>query len=404
MASRDFRDFVPPKDHPKVTGLENVDSRQWGARAETHPVIGPVLKDWLELAKQPFHGITADGSLIPELYKHENLDAPVHIMVQEAEILLAQLTTDQRSKLSYSFDAREKRRWSNPELLIFDNGLRIEDLNEDLRSHVYKVMEASLSPKGYTKAVNCMRVNHFLGQICHCQGIMNQHSYNFLIFGTPSLTDEWGWMLYGHHLCLNIYVRGSYMSIAPTFMGAEPNLIDEGPWKGTRVFGQEERYGLKLMQSLKPEFQKKAQLYKSMTDPAFPPGRLHRGDERHLAGAFQDNRVIPYEGVSARTFTESQKDDLLKAVEGFLEYLPAGPLSHRLNEVKSYMDDTWFCWIGGFGDDDPFYYRIQSPVVLVEFDHHSAVWLLNEYPEKFHTHTVARMPNGGDYGHVISDI
>jgi hypothetical protein len=28
-----------------------------------------------------------------------------------------------------------------------------------------------------------------------------------------------------------------------------------------------------------------------------PPGRVHSGDERHLAGAFQDNRVIPFEGI-----------------------------------------------------------------------------------------------------------
>jgi hypothetical protein len=34
-----------------------------------------------------------------------------------------------------------------------------------------------------------------------------------------------------------------------------------------------------------------------MTDPAMPPGRVDPGDERHLAGAFQDNRVIPFEGI-----------------------------------------------------------------------------------------------------------
>jgi hypothetical protein len=40
-------------------------------------------------------------------------------------------------------------------------------------------------------------------------------------------------------------------------------------------------------------------------------------------------------------------------------------------------------------------------VVVVEFDHHSAVFLANEEPKRFHIHTIARMPNGGDYGDAV---
>lgn len=31
---------------------------------------------------------------------------------------------------------------------------------------------------------------------------------------------------------------------------------------------------------------------------------------------------------------------------------------------------THFCWIGSYDEESPFYYRIQSPVILIEFDHH----------------------------------
>lgn len=65
------------------------------------------------------------------------------------------------------------------------------------------------------------------------------------------------------------------------------------------------------------------------------------------------------------------------------------------------MDETYFCWIGGYGDHDPFYYRIQNPVVLLEFDHHSGVFLTNEEPAKYHIHTITRMPNGNDYGQEL---
>ncbi|MGV7479268.1 DUF3500 domain-containing protein, partial [Mycobacterium kansasii] len=72
-----------------------------------------------------------------------------------------------------------------------------------------------------------------------------------------------------------------------------------------------------------------------------------------------------------------------------------------MQQIKHFESETWFSWIGGFGNEDPFYYRVQSPVVLIEFDHHSGVFLTNEEPKKFHIHTLLRTPNGGDYGHAL---
>ncbi len=129
-----------------------------------------------------------------------------------------------------------------------------------------------------------------------------------------------------------------------------------------------------------------------------PPGRFHPADQRHLGGMFQDNRVIPYEGVRVREFDPSARRRLLDLVETYVSYLPPGPLRARMDSVERQLDQTYFAWIGGFGDDDPFYYKIQSPVVLIEFDHHSGVFLTNVEPWKCHIHTLVRTPNGNDYG------
>jgi hypothetical protein len=46
-----------------------------------------------------------------------------------------------------------------------------------------------------------------------------------------------------------------------------------------------------------------------------------------------------------------------------------------------------------------FYYRIQSPVILIEFDHQPAVIPgFPPGPTRNHIHTVVRTPNGNDYG------
>jgi Protein of unknown function (DUF3500) len=156
-----------------------------------------------------------------------------------------------------------------------------------------------------------------------------------------------------------------------------------------------------LMRSLPAPLHDRAQMYRLMNDPAMPPGRYHRSDQRQLGGAFQDNRIIPYEGVNAAQFSNAARQRLLGLAAVFLEILPEGALAAKMQAIANHMEDTWFSWIGGTGDLDPFYFRIQSPVVMIEFDHHSGVFLTNTEPAKCHTHTIIRTPNGNDYGKDI---
>ena len=84
------------------------------------------------------------------------------------------------------------------------------------------------------------------------------------------------------------------MVIGPTFMGVETDRIDERPYTGLRIFKTEELLSLKLMQSLSLELQEKATLSKGMDGNSLPPDRWNPFDERHLGGARQDNRVVPF--------------------------------------------------------------------------------------------------------------
>ena len=70
-----------------------------------------------------------------------------------------------------------------------------------------------------------------------------------------------------------------------------------------------------------------------------------------------------------------------------------------MQEIEAHWDeDTYFCWIGGFARETGFYYKVHSPVIMLEFDHHSGVFLNNKLPLPFHIHTLVRTPNGNDYG------
>ena len=74
----------------------------------------------------------------------------------------------------------------------------------------------------------------------------------------------------------------------------------------------------------------------------------------------------------------------------------------QMAEVRAHLDETYFAWIGGTEPDSVFYYRIHSPVILIEFDHQrpggSAPRVRPAKPMREHIHTVVRTPNGNDYG------
>ncbi|KAE9978459.1 hypothetical protein EG328_001457 [Venturia inaequalis] len=359
---------------------------------------------WRELFHEPYKGITNDGVVKQDLYKLQDEEVPIEKIVTAAKDFLTMISVPDREKVTYHVDSPEWRSWSNPEFLLSDKGLRLDELHFHTRDAILRILSATLSPEGYEKAISAMRINHFLGELVNSSKIMNEFSYNFVLFGKPSTTRPWGFSFYGHHLCLNIFFYQRQIIIAPWFTGAEPNEIDAGPHAGTTIMRKEEAFGLQLMQSLDPELQQRAQIYKLMHDPAMPPGRWNKDDQRHLCGAYRCNRTVPYEGITLPEMNAGQKELVLLILNEYLLYLPEPSRKLRLQHILSFESETYFSWIGGFGDDDAFYYRIQNPVIICEFDHHSGVIMGNEEPAKFHIHTTCRMPNRGDYGMALRPL
>ncbi|MFF2300329.1 DUF3500 domain-containing protein [Arthrobacter sp. NPDC058127] len=401
----EYRQYLYPPGDPRIEELKGLDAYGYREAARKDAFTGDLIRGWEPLYFQPFRGVTSDGNLIQDLYQltlaRPGEEAPVEAMTAAATNLLDQLSGQAREQLCYPVDGPHWQTWANPEFMQHDTGLRLEYQDEQTRALVLDIVQASLSESGYDLARTLMRINGFLGDMVGLPALMNDYSYNFALYGHPSHTQPWGWQLFGHHLALNCFIAGTQMVITPVFFGAEPNTIDEDPFNGTTVFEGRIEPARQLMQNLAPDLRDKAQTYAHLVDPAMPAGRVHPGDERHLAGAFQDNRVIPYEGIRLTDMDDTSQALVQDIIEDFTGYLPAGPAAARRREISDHYQDTWFSWIGGYGDDEPFYYRIQSPVVILELDHHCGVFLNNTEPKKFHIHTLMRTPNGNDYGHEL---
>lgn len=398
MAKDDFRDNLIPFDSPRLVDARKQDPFEYAKPIMATEKAQALMKEWGAYFAQPYKGITTNGVVERGLFHLADEGLEIDKVVCAANDMLAALTEGERNAMRYPIDAPEWRDWYNPEWPLNKHGLRLDYASPRAREAAMNVIKASFGYEGYVKTTRCRSANLYLGELYDLRNIMNEWSYHFLLFGSPSLTEPWGWSLYGHHLALNCFLLGRQMVISPTFMGAEPTIIDRGPHDSFRLFDKEENGGLALIRSLAPEMREQAIVYKQMVDPAMPPGRLHSADERQIGAAYRDNLVVPYEGVSAARFSSAQQEQMLKVVEAFIEYLPDGPRAARLRQLEQFLDRTYFSWIGGYGDEDPFYYRVHSPVIMVEFDHHSGVWLTNPRPAKYHIHTVVRTPNGNDYG------
>ncbi len=351
-------------------------------------------------SKQPFRGVTTDGSVIPSLYSLADTGLSPARMVAAAQAFLGGLAPEQRAVASHPLDAHQRRLWINAFMSYAPHGVLLEEASPEVRNLALSLMEATLSERGFRDARAVMRLNAHLGHLIGDDGRnLTEWMYWVTLFGVPSLDEPWGWQIAGHHLDLNVTVIGTQLVLTPAFLGAEPQVCDEqtGPFAGLHVFDEEESFGLRLIRALSPQQQGRAVLHASMMD--LPEHLAGPWDGRTRGGAGKDNVVLAYEGVCAAELDKAQRGMLLDIIGLYAARLPKGHAAVWIGDIVSHLDDTWFAWIGGMDlERSPFYYKIHSPVVLIEFDHHVGVFLDNNEPERFHAHTLVRTPNGNDYG------
>ncbi|KAK5108261.1 hypothetical protein LTR62_008645 [Meristemomyces frigidus] len=404
--SGNFRDYLIPLDHPRLHPNDR-DARTHakGVLGNEQIFLTPVARGWVENYNKPYTGFTTDGEVVPNLWQYDaSAKGPTRQMVGAAQKVLEVASKDESKALRYPVDSRAWRSWSNPEVIVVDSGLRVDEMSQSLREAVHDLLKASLSPEGYEKVWTAMLMNAFLGELTTLKNVMNEHSYHFCLFGEPSEDQPWGFNIFGHHLCLNVFTLKGEVVIGPFFIGAEPNIIDEGPNKGLRMLNREEEAGLAFMKALSAEQRAKATLrgdINDITGETMQEGRWNPADLRGLGGAHQDNRIIPHEGINGADLDQSQQEALLNLIAIFNELLPPGPKEVFMKRVRAHLPQTHFAWIGPVNDTSPFYFRVHSPILISEFDHHNGVWLANALPKKYHIHTIQRLPNRGDYGTAL---
>jgi hypothetical protein len=209
--------------------------------------------------------------------------------------------------------------------------------------------------------------------------------------GKPSASEPGGFQLDGHHAIINYFVLGDQVVMTPFFGGSEPVTATSGKYKGLSVLQDEQNRGLDMLLALD-----KVQRAKAILNP-------NKTGNYNLMEAFKDNVVLDYAGVRATDFFQPARKQLLDLVDLYVGNMDDGHARVKMDEVRRHIDRTWFAWVGGSDSAGVFYYRIHSPVILIEFDHQRPANLARfaedpKVPTRQHIHCVVRTPNGNDYG------
>jgi hypothetical protein len=339
---------------------------------------------------EPFRGITAKGQVEPNLYQIRATGVSTEPVRKAAEAFLAGLTPDQRAKTIYPVNDPEWRKWMNQHFYM-RQGVSFQEMNEQQRELGFKLLRAALSARGFQLTRDIMRLNETLAELTGDFDFLGEWRYHFTVMGKPDPKEPWGFQFDGHHAIINYFVLGDQVVMTPLFVGSEPVVAESGKYKGTAVLQDEQDRGRAMLLALSDEQRKKAVLEVSKTG------------NNNLTEAFKDNVVLDYAGVKAADLKPEQKMQLTDLIALYVGNMDDGHARVKIEEVKKHLDQTWFAWIGGSDTDSVYYYRIQSPVLLIEFDHQRPA-NLGQFAKdpravtRKHIHVVVRTPNGNDYG------
>ncbi len=334
---------------------------------------------------EDFKGVTSDGTVVPGLFSLGKTRQSTRSIQDAANAFLASLDPQARDAATFPLDSDEWRKWSNIHVFVMRHGAVLDEMNATQRGLALGVLKASLSSKGYRLARDIMKLNYAIGEITGKFEEYDEWLYWLSIMGEPSDDAPWGWQIDGHHVIINTLIVGDQMVMTPTFLGSEPVAVYDGKYAGTRVFEEEETAGLKLALSLS-----KGQRSKAVISDTVP--------REVFTTAYRDNFELKYEGIRYDELAGDQQGMLLDVIGLYVNVTRPEHAFVKMEEVRRHLNKTYLAWMGGIEGDSVFYYRVHSPVILIEFDHLPGIALDNDEPSRDHIHTVVRTPNGNDYG------
>ncbi len=277
---------------------------------------------------------------------------------QKAKDFLATLSPE--LKLQAVFPLKHEERFNFNFVPLKRKGPTFRDFNATQKTAALELLKASLSAQGFKKATDIIELEKAL-IIIEKQAPDSRYrdplNYHFCIFGTPSADKAWGWKFEGHHISVNfVSNEGRIVSSTPSFFGSNPGIVNIEDQKGKQALKLESELALLLVNALSEEQLKTARVSEEA------PKEIITGNSRKASN-------IEPRGISFNALDNDQKKTFLQLLDVFVKNYELGFSKTLMEKIKKAgMDNLSFAWAGGLKYGVPHYYRIQGPMLLIEYD------------------------------------
>lgn len=261
-------------------------------------------------------------------------------------------------------------------------GLSLEYMTADQRMLVHDLLNSLLSSVGYLKVVHVMQTEEILSLWEDIGLPRGPEKYWLVFYGTPSMDEPWAWRFEGHHVSLNVSVAQGRVRVTPTFFGADPGEVPQGPLAGFRPHAGVEDIGRTLVLSLDD-----AQRDMAVLADEAPRDILatNLGKDRDDWDSWR--QTLQPEGISVAQLGPDQRHLVQRLLDEVVATYRPEISSAYLKTID--IDDLSFAWLGSLQRREPHYYRLQGSDFAFEYD--------NVQDDANHVHTVWRS-KAGDFG------
>ena len=289
-----------------------------------------------------------------------------------ASAFLGSLDAGQKEKAVFPYDNQERYNWHF--VPRSRKGIAFQEMSPRQREMAVGLLKATLSDQGFRKASGVLSLEAILREVegrSEGDGYRDPQKYYVSMFGTPSSGSLWGWRIEGHHISLNVTSeKGQVVASTPSFFGANPAVVPRGADRGKQLLKDETDLAFALVNSLSQEQLKKARF----SDRA--PADIESGNQRKA------ERLSP-DGIMFNELNEKQQKAFMKLLDVFVLNYELGFSSKLMAKITTAgIDNLAFAWAGALQPGDGHYYRIQGPILLIEYD--------NTQNNANHVHTVVR--------------
>jgi len=296
--------------------------------------------------------VTGAFTLLLAAYEQTNTQG---LMTSAAKAYLSALPPELRARSTFPMDSDERQNWHF--VPLERKGVALREMNSAQKHLAEALLSAGLSQQGIIKAHTIMSLDAILKEMEHGTGPeRDPEKYYVSIFGEPSDQGTWAYRFEGHHISLNFTVVNGRIASSPNFFGANPAEVKQGPRAGLRALAREEDLGREFVKSLDD-----SQRSTAIVDRTAPKDIL-TFDSRKAALNGQPS------GIPFAKLNSGQKQILSDLVAEYADNLAPEIAGTRMEQFRKSQANLFFAWAGGIERGQPHYYRIQTPVFLIEYD------------------------------------